>query len=50
MHVVGFFEVNQFIDVVLLSESRDQFVLVFVKTPRKVVSDTDVQDSVVPVG
>ena len=50
LHVVGLLEVDKLAHVVLFRESLEEFVLVFVKAPRKVVGDTDVQDSLVPVG
>jgi hypothetical protein len=49
MHIAGFLEVNQFAHVIFLRESTDEFGLVLVKTPREIVGDPDVKDSLVPV-
>jgi hypothetical protein len=50
IHVRRFFEVNELIDVILLGESFDQFVFVFIETPHDIVSHSNVHDPVIPVG
>ena len=50
LHVVGLLEVDKLAHVVLLSESLEGFVFVFVEAPRQIVRNADVYDSVVSVG